>query len=72
MEVSEGLRMFEEFLHVTEIREQSLVSDYTTVLTLHIREYHLDGRLDVLNGLSDGSVHLLVLIVEHTSPLVWV
>ena len=70
MEVSEWLGMFEQFLHVTEIRQQSLVSHYPTVLTLHVREYHLDGRLDVINGLTDGSVDLLVFIVEHPSPLV--
>ena len=72
MEVSKWLGMFEQFLHVTEIRQQSPVSHYPTVLTLDVREYHLDGCPNVINGLTDGSVDLLILIVEHTSPLVWV
>ena len=70
MEVLQRLGMFEQSLHVTEVRQQSLVSNYPAVLALHIREYHLYRALDVINGLTDGSLHLLVFIVEHSSPLV--
>ena len=70
MEVSEWLGVFEQFLHVTEIRQQSLVSHYPTVVALHIGEYHLYRGLDVIDGLTDSSVDLLVFIVQHSSPLV--
>ena len=44
MEVFQRLGMVIDPLHVTKLRQQSLVTNYSTVLTLTILEYHLESQ----------------------------
>ena len=41
MEMFQRLRMVIDFLHVTKVWEQSLVTNHSTVLTLTVLKYHL-------------------------------
>ena len=70
MEVSERSRMFEQSLHVTEIREKSPVAHNPTVLAPHVLKHHLYGGLDLINSLADSTANLLIFIVQHSLSLV--
>ena len=41
MEMFQRLRMVIDFLHVTKVWEQSLVTNHSTILTLTVLKYHL-------------------------------
>ena len=44
MEVAQRLGVVIDPLHVTEVRQQPPVPDHSTVLTLTVREYHLQTQ----------------------------
>ena len=44
MEVPQRLGVVIDPLHVTEVRQQPPVPDHSTVLTLTVREYHLQTQ----------------------------
>ena len=69
MEVSEWSGMFEESLHVTEIREKSLVANNPTVLAPHVLEHNLYGGLELVDGFAYSRADLLIFVVQHSSSL---
>ena len=61
MEVFKRLGMVIDPLHVTKLRQQSLVTNYSTILTLTILEYHLESQ-----NLRSYESLLLIIFIEQT------
>ena len=67
MEVSQRLGVVIDLLHVTELRQQPPVPHHSTVLTLTVREYHLQTQklklfniIMILTSYNDLEVYLKI------------